>query len=64
MSESEIDDAKRAIVRCAWEWWRSKRPRDWTPEDHRASPKINTLTSAEETLAEAVALLVELGGSV
>lgn len=44
-----------AVAEFAVEWWASKRPVRWTVEQHLGNPRINTATSAEKRLAEAVA---------
>lgn len=59
-----LADARNAVMRTAWEWWRSNRPAKWTPWEHAAHPKVNCHSIAAQTLAEAVAEYVKAGGSV
>jgi hypothetical protein len=58
-----IDDAKMAVLRAAWEWWRSKRLAA-TREYHLKHPAMNCGSTAEALLAEAVAEFVKAGGAV
>jgi hypothetical protein len=43
----------------AWDWWRMKRPDDWTLAQHLADPTVNCVTREEELLGDAVAKWVE-----
>jgi hypothetical protein len=36
-------------------WWESKRPADWSEDQHLAEPTVNCSSSAEQALAQAVA---------
>jgi hypothetical protein len=70
MGESMIDaesiiiaKASIAVTRAAVEWWRSKKPRDWTGDDQIASPTIGCETCWEDDLANAVAEFVKVGGA-
>jgi hypothetical protein len=47
------------VLRAARSWWRTKRPADYSEEDHIGSPEVNVMAPAEMRLARAVAMHVE-----
>ena len=46
------------VERAAIGWWRTRRPLDWSVEEHLETPAVNCVTYHEEKLAEAVAALI------
>ena len=44
----------RDVRAAAWQWWRSKRPADYTPEMHHKQPYVNTIGDAERLMIDAV----------
>lgn len=52
-------DYIKNINEKALNWWLSKRPLNFSVEDHLLNPTINTITQEEEELAEAVAFYVK-----
>jgi hypothetical protein len=47
-----------AAVRAAVAWWRSRRPLDFSEDEHLANPTVNTTDGAEADLARAAARVV------
>jgi hypothetical protein len=47
------------LLRCAYWWWKSKRPKGWSEARHLRDPEVNLATDAEHDLARAVALDLE-----
>jgi hypothetical protein len=54
----------REVAAAALDWWKQKRPINWTDLEHVASPTVNCLNDSERNLATSVAamLLADCGG--
>ena len=53
----EREAERTGLIDAAYDWWVSKRPRDYTEADHHNNPTVNTVTMREKALAEAVSRL-------
>ncbi len=51
----------QALQQASLAWWESRRPIGWELRQHLDKPAVNTTTSQEQHLAEAVASAVECG---
>lgn len=58
-----MTDAEREVIESAFIWWKDHRPSAWTIRDHCERPDVNTTSSHEASLAEAVARIVHAGTS-
>ena len=69
MAKAEIDkrnveeqcEKLQALKESSLAWWESQRPVGWELRQHLDNPAVNTATSQEQRLAEAVASAVECG---
>lgn len=62
MAEINVEAlAMLAVHNAAIDWWKGRRPCDWTEAQHISNPCVNTSETAnEKRLAEAVAKMIEL----
>ena len=44
----------RDVCDAVWQWWRTKRPADYTPEMHHKHPHVNTISDTERLMIDAV----------
>lgn len=58
---SSFHSLQKKVLNSAIAWWESKRPKDYTLNQHAANPTINVQSKVDHQLARATAQLVQLG---